>query len=786
MFMQKLTPQAPQTEQQQIGEFATVRRKILQIQDDWNTFHEEFSQLDSPYTEEFQQHNQDFSQAVNKILAAIETPTLTLATTGTTSSGKSTLVNLLCGADIMPRMAGEMSAGIVTIKHASDGKRLLKIENTANAAWEGGEWEDPSDYDIRERLTDTMDAFNKAKQERELHSPVIELTYPIACFSSNAGMMDLSSLPPQTQFQVMDLPGKRNQDDKINSAVIQNCRHALSIVTYDMAQTDEKLRQTLIQEVLEQVKLMGGSPARMLFALNRVDVFRKDHDWEYREKEAAEQTIEEIKKILHERLPEHRHTLESLSYSKLSSLPALLAWQMNATEGEQRIIAAEEMDKQSGYMIPDHIRDDLPRKAEKWEERDFQQVQAAAWESSYAQDFFPVLEKHIHENFAKLIIDPLLIEFEGVVSPIIGQAERTCMIGIESANKKLEDIQEQLNIDYNVIDGELKVLHKDFMLLPNFIIESPENIDQLYNEKLPNSFKETEIYQDTHIKDILKGLPEAISEPIKWPSGISEGATQYLKSNHVGFLGTKAEELSHNKQEILESICNKLIGIGYNSDIAKNGQSLKATSYYENKELNKIKNAIESYASELSRFSQEIYEEKTKQGNERIQYLLEKIMNFFILILNEKIKEKSTKLPIRFDQSIFKDVILDISSIEFYIEIKGETKTEQNPWLLWIVEREVNYIDIPSTDEIHTNIVDYLKEKKLSPLRKVIYEYCQKIGEKMDDFLRDVCDDINIKLKSTYDEHKKNHQQQEEIWKSMDNAIKSMSSEFETLIAHKA
>ena len=217
----------------------------------------------------------------------------------------------------------------------------------------------------------------------------------------------------------------------------------------------------------------------------------------YREKEAAEQTIEEIKKILHERLPEHRHTLESLSYSKLSSLPALLAWQMNATEGEQRIIAAEEMDKQSGYMIPDHIRDDLPRKAEKWEEHDFQQVQAAAWESSYAQDFFPILEKHIHENFAKLIIDPLLIEFEGVVSPIIGQAERTCMIGIESANKKLEDIQEQLNIDYNVIDGELKVLHKDFMLLPNFIIESPENIDQLYNEKLPNSFKETEIYQDT-------------------------------------------------------------------------------------------------------------------------------------------------------------------------------------------------------------------------------------------------------------------------------------------------
>lgn len=41
---------------------------------------------------------------------------------------------------------------------------------------------DLSDNAISDRLTQTMDAFNKAKQERDLPSPVIELTYPIACF----------------------------------------------------------------------------------------------------------------------------------------------------------------------------------------------------------------------------------------------------------------------------------------------------------------------------------------------------------------------------------------------------------------------------------------------------------------------------------------------------------------------------------------------------------------------------------------------------------------------------
>src|SRR5215475_3725221 len=51
--------------------------------------------------------------------AELARPTITLATTGTTSGGKSSLVNLLCGAEIMPVAVQEMSAGIVTINHSS-------------------------------------------------------------------------------------------------------------------------------------------------------------------------------------------------------------------------------------------------------------------------------------------------------------------------------------------------------------------------------------------------------------------------------------------------------------------------------------------------------------------------------------------------------------------------------------------------------------------------------------------------------------------------------------------
>ena len=63
-------------------------------------------------------------------------PTLILATTGTTSSGKSNLVNFLCGADIVPTAVSEMSAGAVTIEYSQE--KTLIIEETPGALWECG------------------------------------------------------------------------------------------------------------------------------------------------------------------------------------------------------------------------------------------------------------------------------------------------------------------------------------------------------------------------------------------------------------------------------------------------------------------------------------------------------------------------------------------------------------------------------------------------------------------------------------------------------------------------
>ncbi len=800
MFMQKLVPQMPLPETQQTGEFAAVRSHIIQVQNNWQAFYKEFSHLDSPYTDEFRQHNHNFSQAVNKILTALKTPTLTLATTGTTSSGKSTLVNLLCGADIMPRMAGEMSAGIVTIKHTNDGKRLLKIEKTPNATWQCGEWKDLDDNAIRNRLTETMDKFNKAKQERDLPSPVIELTYPIACFFPNAGLLDLSDLPSQTQFQIMDLPGKRNQDDKINSAVIQNCRRALSIVTYDMAQTDEKLRQKLIEEVLDQVKLMGGSPARMLFALNRIDVFRKDHDWERREQEAAEQTIKEIKQILHERLPEHRGVLEHLSYSKLSSLPALLARQMHNDEGEQRIKAAESLDKNFGNLIEENIREDLPRRSEKWEDTEFNKVSQSIWKNSYAENFFPVLEKHIRKHFAKLIVAPLLVEFEGTVSHIINQINNTCAVEIESSHENLAKLQEQLSQDEETIKSILDSYYDDLMSLPGFIEENPENLDLLYHasEQLGN------LYKHYYIKeDILPAFSKAVIEPIQWASGVVEGVTRSLKFNTVNYTDTTADELPHKERRKLDSICRSLLNEVYNNTVYEDvdsykvlgddrycghGYSARAVDDDEKAKIKRIQSLFKDRIDDLSLLIQEIYEKRVNQEAIRIKYLIEEILKIFIDSLNSAIKDKGFTLTIHFDESLYRNVELEINSIEFKIDTDIETHSEKNPWLLWLSNRNVNYLEIPPADKLHEMITGHLARLKTiaaRPLQEAIEKYYDEVNEKMEDYLSSIMDDVNTKLTAKLNNHQEKQQEEELKWQKLRSSVISISKQIQQLHNYK-
>ncbi|HEY9769480.1 MAG TPA: dynamin family protein [Coleofasciculaceae cyanobacterium] len=111
------------------GIFEQVRERLKQLGNavaDLAQNHADI--LDSP---NIQDSLLEFRQAYEESVARLTNPNFTIATIGTTSSGKSTIVNALIGRKIAPIEAGEMSGGILTIKHSKEFKLL--IEETEEA-----------------------------------------------------------------------------------------------------------------------------------------------------------------------------------------------------------------------------------------------------------------------------------------------------------------------------------------------------------------------------------------------------------------------------------------------------------------------------------------------------------------------------------------------------------------------------------------------------------------------------------------------------------------------------
>ena len=69
-------------------------------------------------------HLKDFLNVYQEAVQRLENPSFRIATIGTTSSGKSTIVNALIGRRIAPIEAGEMSGGVLTFKHSQE-RRLI-------------------------------------------------------------------------------------------------------------------------------------------------------------------------------------------------------------------------------------------------------------------------------------------------------------------------------------------------------------------------------------------------------------------------------------------------------------------------------------------------------------------------------------------------------------------------------------------------------------------------------------------------------------------------------------
>jgi GTPase Era involved in 16S rRNA processing len=208
----------------------------------------------------------DFYEAHQEATQRLAHPSLSIATIGTTSSGKSTIVNALMGRRIAPIEAGEMSGGILTLKHSEE--RKLIIKKTPEAVWETGELTDLSDEELYTKIQVVMHTYHEERKKKEYIAPHIVAYVPLLPASD----LELSGLPEGIGIEFLDLPGLKSIQDRDNLAVIQPLvGKAFSLVALDYLQVDDQHRKKLLEELKKVVISLQGQTDSMIFILNRVD-----------------------------------------------------------------------------------------------------------------------------------------------------------------------------------------------------------------------------------------------------------------------------------------------------------------------------------------------------------------------------------------------------------------------------------------------------------------------------------------------------------------------------------
>jgi hypothetical protein len=216
-----------------------------------------------------------FRAAHGEATARLAKPCLSIATIGTTSSGKSTMVNALVGRRIAPIEAAEMSGGILTLRHAQRG--VLEIgPDTEGVPWTAGRWEALSDEETYGRVREgVMRRYHEERRKRPCCAPEVLVEGPLLPAQHPA----LLGLPEGIGVEFIDLPGLKSVQDDANLAVIQQrVKKAFCLVALDYGQTDEAHRAKLLGELVDVARQLGGRTDSMVFVLNRVDQRGGDDD----------------------------------------------------------------------------------------------------------------------------------------------------------------------------------------------------------------------------------------------------------------------------------------------------------------------------------------------------------------------------------------------------------------------------------------------------------------------------------------------------------------------------
>lgn len=729
------------------------------------------NQLDATKRKSLMEKREALGDAVQALLEHVKSPELILATTGTTSSGKSTLANFLIGDSLLPSAVQEMSAGLVTVRH-HDQRHTLKIASTRGAKWATGKWDNLSVEELRHRLEKTMEQF-RAAEEKNPSIEVIhfEIEWPIRL----AGEKARFGLPEGTRITILDLPGLKAMNDDRNGPIIRkNIAQALCLVAYNAEETDDKKQKELLNQVINQVTSWRKNSSvlgRMLFLLNRVDAFsRNDSNPEVSLNKCRNYVKQQLRDGLIKELPEAKATIDNIDPAIISSLPALWAIEANLSQScpEKQQDRLESIEDRFKSIFPKGYWKAYPRELAELTADLRRHLIADTLRYSHANEFEKRLGDHIAANLPEIALARPIEAVSKAVSEfliVLDQTLDSCLTRTEeeavTAKKRLADIENLLTQEaedaIRLLD-KLNITHKSEATTPN------------HNPFLDIGTALDFISAQVGKPDILIPIKKFSNDVIKRP---------------LNDLADYAEAIMKNEDPVLSPL---MTGLPSLAEFTESLEKLRASPYgkvwqkggifREGSDETAVKSALGEFAKQLSIAANFIIPIAANQSGDRIGIVFKECASLLIAKIKKRgldaIEQELKAFPglkIIFDGEItfpsYKGVDITIfPKIKDWHDTetrkKKEISHERSIWTLYLFRHEVENIvteqykvkgisvselgnlfaECHSSAEITPLVKSF--EKYLSTLVDVFFQYVtNKIEKGIDGYKRAVDQSVN-------------------------------------------
>lgn len=205
-------------------------------------------------------------RVIDDVCKRLKNPCVLFTTLGTTTAGKSTLVNALCGKRIAPVHPDETSAGELRITHHKSSDYSCKITPHNNSTNTVKSKQYTIENEAYSAMFDEMFSYHalEPNAKRNSKAPIFDITTSIKIGDTK----ELFGIPDFIGVELLDLPGLASLDDQANIRVIQNnLRFSFPIVCLDYNEPKKEKRALLISFLTGLLQDNGTA----IFVLNKYD-----------------------------------------------------------------------------------------------------------------------------------------------------------------------------------------------------------------------------------------------------------------------------------------------------------------------------------------------------------------------------------------------------------------------------------------------------------------------------------------------------------------------------------